>query len=287
MERYDIAIIGTGPAGLEAALTLKNRNANFILIGSNELSEKVYKAHEVRNYLGLPFVKGNDMQKIFLNQIKDMGIEITSDSIKQIYAMGDYFSLQGEKDMYESKSVIVATGVKFGNKYKNEDQFLGMGISYCATCDANFYKNKNIACIVESPDEYDEAIFLSNVVNHMYLFPLFKSEVEIKQNMEIINDDIVGFEGIRKVNKIITKSNEYEIDGVFILRKSVPASYLIPGVNIDGTHIVVSRAMETNIEGLFAAGDITGLPYQYIKAAGEGNVAALAAVKYLEKRGKE
>ena len=287
MKRYDVAIIGTGPAGLEAALTLKNRNTDFIIFGNPYLSDKVSKAHEVRNYLGLPFINGNDMQKAFIDHINMMNINITNDYIKQVFSLGDYFSLQGEKgEMYEANTVIISSGVKVGNKYKNEDKYLGMGISYCATCDAMLYKNKNIACIIESKDEYDEAIFLSSVVNHIYLFPLFKDNFELKQNMDIINDDIIGFLGDKKANKIILKNGEYDVDGIFILRKSVPPSYLIPGIELDGAHIKTNKNMETNILGLFAAGDITGTPYQYIKAAGEGNVAALAAVNYLVKRGK-
>jgi thioredoxin reductase (NADPH) len=92
---YDVAIIGTGPAGLEAALTLKIRNKSFILIGSKKLSEKVYKAHEVKNYLGLPNIMGDDFMNTFLKHMDTMGIEITEDRIAQVYDMGDYYALQG------------------------------------------------------------------------------------------------------------------------------------------------------------------------------------------------
>ena len=120
---YDCAIIGTGPAGLEAALTLKARNKNFILIGSNLSSEKVYKAHEIKNYLGLPNILGNDFQNAFLNHIKLMDINITNDMIIQIYDMGDYYALQGKEEMYEAKSIIIATGVKMEKPYIGENEF--------------------------------------------------------------------------------------------------------------------------------------------------------------------
>ena len=112
MERFDIAIIGTGPAGLSAALTAKARNKNFILLGSSTLSTKVEKAHTVQNYLGLPKVSGEQMQKTFLAQLTEMDIAITEDRINAVYAMGDYFALQGNSTTYEAKSVILATGMR-------------------------------------------------------------------------------------------------------------------------------------------------------------------------------
>ena len=109
--RYEVAIIGTGPAGLEAALTLKNRNKNFVLLGSRNLSNKVEKAHAIQNYLGLPNVSGKDMMKAFQDHIDSMGIEITEERVSTVYAMGDYFALQAGEGMIEAEAVILATGV--------------------------------------------------------------------------------------------------------------------------------------------------------------------------------
>ena len=282
MERYDVAIIGTGPAGLEAALTLKNRNKKILLLGNNKSSDKVFKAHEIKNYLGLPNIKGDDFSQAFIDHIKIMGIEITEDVISQVYDMGDYFALQGHsQDMYEAKSVIIATGVKADKPYKGEEEFLGRGVSYCATCDAPLYKGKNIAVVLESPDEFEEVRFLSTVANELTLIPLYDGEIDNISNVKILKDVPVEITGERKAKKLILKNNEIEFDGLFILKKSVPLSYLVQGIEMDGAHISVNRQMETNIKGVFACGDITGKPYQYIKAAGEGNVAALSAVNFL------
>ena len=109
--RYEVAIIGTGPAGLEAALTLKNRNKNFVLLGSRNLSNKVEKAHAIQNYLGLPNVSGKDMMKAFQDHIDSMGIEITEERVSTVYAMGDYFALQAGEGMIEAEAVILATGL--------------------------------------------------------------------------------------------------------------------------------------------------------------------------------
>ncbi len=111
MDRYDIAIIGTGPGGLEAAITAKIRNKNILLIGNKDLSLKVEKAHTIKNYLGIPDVAGSDLTANFKKHLKDMDIEITEDKISSVYAMGDYFALQGADVMYESEAVILATGV--------------------------------------------------------------------------------------------------------------------------------------------------------------------------------
>lgn len=279
---YDCAIIGTGPAGLEAALTLKSRNKNFILIGSKLTSEKVYKAHEIKNYLGLPNIKGEDFSKAFLNHLEAMDISITDDRIAQVYDMGDYYALQGKEIMYEAKSVIIATGVKMEKPLIGENELLGNGISYCATCDAQLYKGKDILTIIDSEDELDEVRFLSEVVDSLKLIPMYDNSLKDENNINILNEKPIEIKKNDKKRVVITDKNEYNVDGVFILRKSVPLSYLLYGLEMDGNHILVDRLMKTNLRGVFACGDVVGKPYQYIKAAGEGNIAAISAVSFLD-----
>ena len=144
---YDIAIIGSGPAGMEAAITAKIRNKNILLLSSNDSSEKVGKAHLFENYLGLPNISGQNLNKAFLEHLKTLDIEITPAKVTNIYDMGDYFNIQAETQLYVAKSVILATGVNFGRPYENEEKFLGRGVSYCATCDGNLYKGKKVVVI--------------------------------------------------------------------------------------------------------------------------------------------
>lgn len=286
-EKYDVAIIGTGPAGLSAAVTLKIRNKKVILFGSKNLSSKLEKAHEIQNYLGLPAIKGEDLMKNFQNHIASLGIEITEDSITACYSLGEYFSLTSKANKtYNAKSVIVATGVNFGKAYEGEEKFLGRGVSYCATCDAPLYKGKKVVVIAQTEKEEEEAKFLSEVCEKVFYIPLYKKddfEFQKNSNIEIINDKVVSIEGGMKAKKIVLENGEIEADGFFILRDSVSPKQLVPGLELDGNHIKVNRSMESNLNGLFACGDIVGLPYQYIKSAGEGNIAALSAVKYLAK----
>lgn len=283
--RYDAVIIGTGPAGLSAAVTLKIRNKSFILFGSSSLSEKVEKAHEINNYLGLPAVTGAELAKRFDEHLKQMQIEINEDRITGVYAMGDYYSLQSKSNQsYEADTVILATGVNFGKPYEGEEKFLGRGVSYCATCDAPLYKNKKVAIIGFSPKEEAEAEFMSEVASEVYYIPAYKEQVSLNDKIKVVNDTPVAIEGKIKAQKLVMKNGELDVDGIFILRESVAPSQLVPGLATENNHVAVNRRMETSLKGCFACGDITGTPYQYIKSAGEGNVAALSAVSYIDEK---
>lgn len=286
MSRYDIAIIGTGPAGLEAAITAKVRNKNIILFGSKNLSMKMNVVdHPILNYLGLPEVTGKDMAAAFETHLDSLEIAIDERRVTTVYAMGNYFSLQlSDNTMEEASTVIVASGVVAGKPYPGEEQFLGRGVSYCATCDAPLYKGKNVIVIAGSKEEEKEAEFLNEVVNHVTYIPLYKEEVSLSEEITVRNEKPKEVQGAMKVTHLVTDKNSYETDCVFILRQAQFPAQLVPGVEIDGNAIKVDRHMATNIPGLYAAGDITGLPYQYIKSAGEGNVAALSAVDYLAKK---
>ena len=286
-ELYDVAILGTGPAGVSAAITLKIRNKKIILLGSRNLTDKMGKAHEIQNYPGLPAVKGDELQGAFKNHLDSLGIEITEDQVTACYALGDKFSMTAKSGKtYSAKSVIIATGVSFGKAYDGEEQFLGRGVSYCATCDAPLYKGKKVVVIAQTEKEEEEAKFLSEICEKVFFVPLYKKDgFEFSENgkIEIIRDVPVSIQGRMKAEKLVMKNGEIEADGFFILRDSISPKQLVPGLELDGNHIAVNRKMETNIKGCFACGDITGLPYQYVKSAGEGNVAALSAVAYLSK----
>lgn len=286
MERYDIAIIGTGPAGLSVAITAKIRNKKILLIGNPNFSDKVQKAHQIQNYLGLPAISGKDLAKAFENHINSMDITITEGKVNAVYPMGSYFGLQVSQDIYEAETVIVATGIVTGKAFKGENELLGRGVSYCATCDAPLYRNKTVAVIGYSPKEESEAEFLAEVCEKVLYIPMYKEETKLSDKVTIINEKPTAVIGENKVKSLQTEKNNYEVDGIFILRDSIPPSQLVSGLEIKDNHIVVNLQMETNIKGCFACGDIVGRPYQYIKAAGQGNIAGLSAVAYLDAKRK-
>ena len=279
---YDIAIIGSGPAGMEAAITAKIRNKNILLLSSNDSSEKVGKAHLFENYLGLPNISGQNLNKAFLEHLKTLDIEITPAKVTNIYDMGDYFNIQAETQMYVAKSVILATGVNFGRPYENEEKFLGRGVSYCATCDGNLYKGKKVVVIASSQKEEKEANFLASLASNVLYIPLYKDILNLNSNIEVIREIPTLIEGNLKVNKLKTNKSEYEVDGIFILRDAISPKNLVPGLITEDDRVIVDRNMATNIKGLFACGDIVGRPYQAIKSAGEGNIAALSSVDFID-----
>lgn len=287
--RYDIAIIGTGPAGISAAITAKLRNKNIILFGNKDLSDKINKAHSIKNYTGLPNVTGEELATALKNHLNDLDIEITEKRVNAVYSMGEYFALQVGKEMIESKSLIIATGVTASKTLENEDEFLGRGVSYCATCDAHFCKGKDVAVIAYTKEAEEDALFLSEVCSSIKYFPLYDISNEIFDkygNIQIIKDKPIGFAGNMKAEKIICENSSYDAFSTFVVRNNISADKLVPGIKTDGTHIIVDLQMETNIKGLFACGDIAGKPYQYIKSAGQGNIAALSAVAYLANKSK-
>lgn len=287
--RYDIAIIGTGPAGISAAITAKLRNKNIILFGNKDLSDKINKAHSIKNYTGLPNVTGEELATALKNHLNDLDIEITEKRVNAVYSMGEYFALQVGKEMIESKSLIIATGVTASKTLENEDEFLGRGVSYCATCDAHFCKGKDVAVIAYTKEAEEDALFLSEVCSSIKYFPLYDISNEIFDkygNIQIIKDKPIGFAGNVKAEKIICENSSYNAFSTFVVRNNISADKLVPGLKTDGTHIIVDLQMETNIKGLFACGDIAGKPYQYIKSAGQGNIAALSAVAYLANKSK-
>ena len=287
MERVDIAIIGTGPAGVSAALTAANRNKSILLVGSRDMSEKVVKAHEIRNYPGLPSVKGTEMAAAFRSQLEAMGIRITEGRVGAVYAMGDYFALQIGEETPEAKAVILATGVVTAKPLPGEKEMLGRGVSYCATCDAPLYRGKETIVVGFSPREEAEAAFLSEVCSKVTYFPVYNEETNLPEKVAVIREKVTGIEQKDGKRIVRTEAGEYAADGVFVLREAVAPDTLVPGLETNGAHVAVDREMRTNLPGVFAAGDLTGLPYQYVKAAGEGNVAAISAAVYLDTKKKE
>ena len=291
-QRYDVAIIGTGPAGVSAAITAKARNKSILLLGTAGGSDKVSKAHVIRNYPGLPDIPGDELAAHFLEHLRKMEIPVTDRRVTMIYAMGDYFSLQIDQDFVEAGTVILASGVSFGKPFPGEDENLGRGVSYCATCDAALYRGKEAVVVGYAPKEESDARFLAEMASKVIYIPIYK-KADADAMKEHLFPDRPNIEvrmcrpaGIaRKDARMVLETDEGEIaaDGIFLLRESVAPDKLVPGLALDGNHVKVDRSMATNLPGLFAAGDITGAPYQYIKAAGEGNIAALSAVSFLDR----
>ena len=285
--RYDIAIIGTGPAGLSAAVTAKIRNKSVLLIGSKDLSPKVTKAHAIQNYLGLPNIPGADLGAAFQASLDSVGVTVTEDKITAAYNLGDYYGLQGAETIYEASTLILATGMIPGKLLPGEEALLGRGVSYCATCDAALYRGKTVAVIGYSPKEEHEAAFLSEIAACVNYFPMYQEIESLPESVRVIREKPLEIRQDNGLRQVVTAESTYGFDGVFILRDSISPGQLVPGLEIENNHVKVDRTMATNLPGCFACGDVVGLPYQYIKSAGEGNVAALSAAAYLDMKKRE
>ena len=274
---YDIAIIGSGPAGLSSAINAKIRNKNIIIFGQDILSNKIIKAPKIDNYLGFYNISGEEMKNRFLEHIKEMNINIVTQRVNNVYAMGDYFALSVNNVMYEAKKVIIATGMEYLKPIDGELEFLGKGVGYCATCDAPLYKDKIMTVIGYNKDAESESNYISELAKTVYYIPMYDGEYKLNDNIKVIKEKPKKITGQLKVNKLILENSQIETDVVFVLKDSVAPDVLIPGVEMENEHIKVNRNMQTNIKNLYAAGDCSGKPYQYMKAAGEGLIAALHA----------
>lgn len=280
--RYDCIIIGSGPAGLSAAMNLKTYNKNFLWFGNAELSEKVQKAEQVNNYPGLPGVTGQELAEAFLKHKESLGLELTDKIVSCIYDMGGYYNVMAENQFFETDSIILTMGVVPANQYVGEAEFVGRGVSYCATCDGALYKGKNIAVVATSKRFEHEINFLADLAEKVYLFPYYKDCEIDKENVEFVKKPIKEVRGgFRAEELLLGDESTLQVDGIFIMRNAIAPTTLLNTLEVVDGHIGVNRQMETNLKGIYAAGDCTGKPYQYAKAVGEGNVAAHSVIEYL------
>ena len=281
MERVEIAVIGSGPAGVSAAITAKLRGKNVLLFGSKELSDKIGKAHRIQNYPGLPDVTGEDLRAAFQRHLDSMGLTVTEARVNAVYAMGDYFAVQTAQETYEATTVILATGVVQGKALPGEEEYLGRGVSYCATCDAPLYRGKAVAVVGSSPAAEPEAAYMAEVAGSVLYLPLYEGTPDLPAAVQVVREKPTAVVGETNVTALRTDAGEYPVDGVFLLRDAMAPTQLVPGLEGNGGHVAVNAKMQTNLPGFWACGDAVGVPYLFVKAAGEGNVAALSAVEYL------
>ena len=286
--RYDLAIIGAGPAGLSALLNAKIRNKSVIIFGTD--SPSLVNSESIKNYLGFGDVSGKELNDAFKKSLEAYDYDKSDQKVQQVYAMGDYFGLMlKNNDMVEATSVIVATGIELKKDLINEDKFFAKGVSYCATCDAALYKGKKVLVIGYNEESVEEANFTSEIVDELIFVNMYKDDIKLNDSIKIISGDVpVEFIGEDRASILKFKSGaEISADGFFIIRDSSKPSRLVPSIETDDEQIIVHNNCRTNIRGLYAAGDVAGRPYQINKSVGQGQVAALDAAKYISLLKKE
>lgn len=270
-EHYDILIIGGGIAGVSAALTCRNRGKSTAVVCNPVSTQSLYKAESISNYPGTENISGKELADRLQRQLAGSGADVISGKVLSVMDMGGSFGAAVGSEYCTASAIILATGITREKLYPGESEFLGRGVSYCATCDAMLYRGKKTALIGNSEEAFEDAELLRDVCREVLHFT-----------------DISGYEitGGSKADTLIFRGEKYPVDGIFIIKDTVSVTKLVEGLDYSNGGIVTDRSMRTSIEGIFAAGDCTGKPFQLAKAAGEGNVAALSACEYLEKKEK-
>lgn len=280
---YDIGIIGSGPAALSAAVNARQRNKSVCVFGRSLDSSLLFAAEKVDNYLGMPDLSGEEMLNQFYSHAVKCGVEFKESRISQIMSMGDHFVINADNVFFEAKTLILAIGLNKSKGIAGEMEYLGKGVSYCATCDGMLYRNKRVVVVGENEEGEAEANFLADVCEKVIYLPLYQPVLNLKETVEVLNGKpkaVIG-EGSR-VTGIEVEGETVECDGIFFVKNSTPPESLLFGLHTDGKNIIVDRSMATNLPGVFAAGDCTGAPFQIAKAVGEGLVAALSAAAYID-----
>lgn len=277
---YDVIVVGGGIAGYSAALTLHSLKRNTLWLGADLLGEKLRAAEYVRNY---PAMLGNGalFAARIEEQMKHEGISLTRARVDGIYA-GEPFTLTAGEQVFSARAVILATGVETAGAVKGEESFLGRGVSYCAVCDGALYRDKTIAAVLSDRKFAEEAEYLAGFAREVHAFCLYPGASFHAANIVVHYEKPRAVEGGLRVEKLLLKGGELPVDGVFFLKNAAPPAALVGGLEAEGGAVKVGRDMSTNLRGLFAAGDVTGRPYQYAKAAGEGLVAAYSAHAFLQ-----
>lgn len=279
---YDCLIIGGGPAGLSAALQCKARGLSALLIGNPSGQNPLGKAERVDNYLGLPGVTGRELMETFQRHVvQSQAAQMVTGRVLNAMAYGDRFAVTVGSEVYEGRTVILAAGVARGRKYPGEEELLGRGVSYCATCDAMLYRGREVAVVGLAQDAAEEAQFLTKVGCHVtFIAP--KRPEDLPEDIPYIKATRLEILGENTVTGVRADDTTLPCQGVFILRDTVAPDALFPGLELDGRYIKVGRDMSTSLPGVYACGDCVGLPLQIAKAVGEGQVAAHNAGIWLE-----
>jgi len=301
MEKYDVIIIGAGPGGLTAALYC-GRYRMKALVLTKDIGGLAATAHKVCNFPSHVEIKGPELMKKFADQVKKLEISIVHQEVIEITKKQKEFEVKTNKQTYKAKKIIFCAGTKHKTfDVPGEKEFLGKGVSYCATCDATFFKQKTVAVIGGSNSALTAALLLSEYATKVYLIhrrdnfsraePAWVESVEKQKKIEVsFNEEVEEIQGKTKVEAVKLKSTkQLKVDGVFIEIGSESDLNILKCLDIktqDG-YVIANLEQETNLKGFFAAGDITNNPLkQIITACAQGATAATNAYRQIKKEGK-
>lgn len=278
----DIIIIGAGPAGLSAAVNALTRGKTVRIFSNRE--NYLSKAERVDNHLGFYHVSGKELMDKFKEHAETMGIKIEDGKVVNILPLDESFMVNINGQIAEAKKVLLAMGISKIKELPGEAKLLGVGVSYCATCDGMLYRGKNAVVWDQSKDAWEEANFLASIGVNVTFVSKKPRQENLSNDINFINGTITEIIGENSVEEVIIGNEIIKADAVFMLRDAVAPTALIDGLELDGNFINVDKHMETNISGVYAAGDITGKPLQLSKAVSEGLIAAQHAALQIDKK---
>lgn len=289
---YDLIIIGAGPAGLTAAVYAARYKLDVLVLG-RVAGGLILEAHKVCNFPTYEEIKGYELGQKMASQVKAMRVPINNEEVIEIKKNNESFEIKTKKEIYFSKKIILAIGTKRRMlDVKGEKDFFGRGVSYCATCDGAFYKDKNVAIVGGGNSALTAALLLSEYAKEVYIIyrkseftkaePAWVEQVlKNKKIKPIFNANIMEIKGSKNVEGVkLDKGDDINVDGVFIEIGSIPDNTLSNqlGLELENGYIKVNKNQETNVKGVYAAGDLTNNPLkQVVTACAEGAIAAKSA----------
>ena len=282
---YDIVVLGSGPAGLSAAVAARGRNKSVLVVGNRWQDSPLARAECVDNYLGLPSMTGAELMERFTRHAEESGANLVVGKVISLMAW-EGFHLTVGSELYEGRTLILAPGVVRQAKYPGEAEYLGRGVSYCATCDGMLYRGRPVVVVGRSREAPREAAYLKELGCQVVYVAAQRPE-QLEASIPFVQANRLEVVGENTVTGLKADGALLPCTGIFILREAVAPTDLLPNLETEGGAIRVDRRMATSVPGVFAAGDCTGEPLQVSKAVGEGLVAALSAAEYLDQLPKE
>lgn len=277
-----IAVIGSGPAGVSTALYLKRANKDVVVFTNHKSS--LTKVKSIENYYGTGVISGSDLYQQGLNELNNLNIKVIEEEIFNI-SFEDTLILETNKNKYTAEVVVLATGAsKNKPNIKNLDKYEGNGVSYCATCDGYFFKNKRIAVLGNSEFALHELNYLKNITNDLFLLT---NGYDLTSEYQTITTKISNVSGNTNINQVTFEDNTtLDIDGLFIALDSPDSNILAQkcGILTDKNGIVVNDKFETNVPGIYACGDAIKGQKQIAKAVYEGMLAATNIISYINNK---
>ena len=260
-------------------MTARQRNLKVLVLYAGDGA--LGKARRIDNYPGMPEAAGQDMLRIMRQQAQALGAEFKRQLVTKVLPMGQSFSVLAGNDLYEAGAILLAQGTSRVSPLPGEEELLGQGISYCATCDGMFYRGKHMLVVAGGVEAVEEANYLSELGRVSYFVEKPHDTAGLAEGIVLVKEKPLSFAQDGQEILLTTDGGQHRVDGAFVLRPAVAMTQLLPEVQAEKGAIIVDKDLMTTVPGVFAAGDILGAPLQAPKAVGEGNIAAIAAAAYL------